>query len=182
MTDNELVSAFRGGDKYACEELLNKYKHVVLRVARTFFLSGGDTDDLVQEGMCGLYSAMQNFEEGDFSSYAYACIRNRITDAVRRSESGKNYALNNSLPIEGCALEVPSPAVNPEDELIISESVTELSALMRRHLSPFEFKVMSMYVDGASMAEMCSALGKTYKSIDNAVSRSKRKLQKVIGG
>ena len=181
MTDNQLISRFRVGDKTACDELLNKYKPVVLRVARRFFLSGGDTEDLVQEGMCGLYSAMQNFEEGDFPSYAYACIRNRIADAVRHSASGKNFALNSSLPID-FSPDIPSRGDNPEDKLIDSESRTELSSLMREHLSSLEYKVMSMYVDGASMSEMCSALGKPYKSIDNAITRSKNKLQKILGG
>lgn len=182
MTDNELILSFRSGDKAACEKLLEKYKPVVLKVARRFFLSGGETEDLVQEGMCGLYSAMQNFEEGDFSSYAYACIRNRIADAVRHSAGLKNFALNNSLPIDSEALEVASRGDNPEDELINSERAGELSALMRGNLSPFEYKVMSMYVDGASMTEMCLGLGKPYKSIDNAITRSKNKLRKILGG
>lgn len=182
MTDNELISAFRGGSSSACEELLNKYKPVVLRVARRFFLSGGETEDLVQEGMCGLYSAMQSFKSGDFAPYAYACIKNRIVDAVKHSESCKNLALNSSLSIDGEALSVPSADINPEDELINSESRDELSALMREQLSPLEYKVMSMYVDGAGMTEMCSALGKNYKSIDNAINRSKSKLQKILGG
>ena len=182
MTDNELIAAFRGGNSSACEELLNKYKPVVLRVARRFFLSGGEIEDLVQEGMCGLYSAIQNFKSGDFSSYAYACIRTRITDAVRQSASGKNFALNNSLPIDGGVQELASHTVNPEDELINLERRDELDALMRKNLSPLEYKVMTMYVDGASMNEMCSALGRTYKSIDNAITRSKNKLQKILGG
>ena len=79
LTEEELVSSFRGGDKSAGEELLVRYKNKVLSVARRFFLAGGDTDDLVQEGMCGLYSAMTSFEGGSgFSAYAYASIRNRI--------------------------------------------------------------------------------------------------------
>lgn len=182
MTDCDLIARFRGGDKSACDQLLNKYKPVVLRIARRFFLSGGETEDLVQEGMCGLYSAMLNFESGDFVSYAYACIKNRIVDAVKRSASGKNYALNSSVPIGDEALRVASHAVSPEDALISGESLSETDALMRRSLSPLEYRVMSMYVDGASMNEMCAALGKNYKSIDNAITRSKNKLQKILGG
>ncbi len=182
MTDNELVKLFRGGDKAACEELLNKYKPVVLRTARMFFLTGGETEDLVQEGMCGLYSAMQSFEKGDFAPYAYACIKNRIIDAVKSSAAGKNFALNSSLPIEGEGEMMASRAVSPEEELINSESRDELASVMRAHLSALEYKVMSMYVDGASMSEICSSLGKTYKSVDNAISRSKSKLRKILGG
>ncbi len=181
MTDDQLIARFRSGDRCACDALLNAYKPAVLRVARRFFLSGGETEDLVQEGMCGLYSAMLNFEGGDFSAYAHACIKNRITDAVRRSANFKNFALNNSLPIDGQVREMSSPRVNPEDELINSESADELSALMRDVLSPFEFKVMSLYVDGAPMAEICAVTGRTYKSVDNAICRSKGKLQKILG-
>ncbi len=181
MTDNQLIAEFRNGSTVACEQLLNKYKPVVLRVARRFFLSGGETEDLVQEGMCGLYSAMQNYKSGDFAPYAYSCIKNRIVDAIKRSESGKNLALNSSLPIEEQVLCAVSH-VNPEDEIINSESRDELSALMCKNLSPLEYRVMTMYVDGASMSEMCSVLGKNYKSIDNAIARSKNKLQKILGG
>lgn len=182
MTDFQLISAFRGGDKCACDELLNKYKPVVLRVARRFFLSGGETEDLVQEGMCGLYSAMLTFECGDFSSYAYACIKNRMVDAVKRSLSGKNQALNSSLPIDGDVLEIVSRAFSPEDSLINSENLSELSNLLKRSLSPFEYRVMTLYVDGASMNEICAAVGKNYKSVDNAIARSKGKLQKILRG
>ena len=182
MSDERLVVLSQQGDKAATDALLKRYKNMVLSVARRFFLSGGETEDLVQEGMCGLYSAMQNFERGDFPSYAYACIKNRIADEVRRSSGAKNMALNSSLPIDGEAMGMASPEVSPEDELINSESRDELSDLMRRALSPFEYRVMSMYVDGATMSEMCLALGKNYKSIDNAISRSKNKLQKLLGG
>ena len=89
MTDDQLIARFRSGDRCACDALLNAYKPAVLRVARRFFLSGGETEDLVQEGMCGLYSAMLNFEGGDFSAYAHACImrvlaRFRICTRVHR--------------------------------------------------------------------------------------------------
>lgn len=182
MTDNQLVELFKGGDKNACESLLLRYKPVVLRTARRFFLSGGETEDLVQEGMCGLYSAMLTFSEGDFSSYAYACIRNRIVDAVKRSASGKNAALNSSLPIEGENETIASDFSSPEDELINSERMDEIKLLMRDSLSPLEYKVMQMYVDGATMTEICSSLGKNYKCIDNAITRSKKKLQKILKG
>ncbi len=182
MTDNELVLLFKKGDKNACDALLNRYKPAVLRTARRFFLSGGETEDLVQEGMCGLYSAMLTFSEGDFSSYAYACIRNRIVDAVKRSSSGKNAALNSSLPIDGEGGAIVSDFSSPEDELISSERLDEINLIMRDNLSPLEYKVMQLYVDGAAMAEICLALGKNYKCIDNAITRSKKKLQKIIKG
>ncbi|MGN0817426.1 MAG: sigma-70 family RNA polymerase sigma factor [Candidatus Coproplasma sp.] len=183
MIDEELVAAFQSGDRAAGEELMLKYKSAVLKVARRFFLSGGETEDLVQEGMCGLYSAMLNFKSADrdFSAYAYACIKNRIVDAIKANSNCKNAALNNSLPIDG-EDRLYSVHGSPEDELINSESESELSATLKRNLSPLEYKVMSMYVDGVSMSAISENLGKSYKTIDNAIMRSKRKLQKIYKG
>ena len=105
-----------------------------------------------------------------------------MVDAVKRSLSGKNQALNSSLPIDGDVLEIVSRAFSPEDSLINSENLSELSNLLKRSLSPFEYRVMTLYVDGASMNEICAAVGKNYKSVDNAIARSKGKLQKILRG
>lgn len=183
MSDEELVCAFQGGDRSAGEQLMLRYKTAVLKIARRFFLSGGETEDLVQEGMCGLYSAMLNYKSGDrdFSAYAHACIKNRILDAVKSNTNLKNAALNNSLPIEG-EERLYSSRKSPEDELIISESESELNLILKRNLSPLEYKVTSMYVDGVSMSAISKTLGKSYKTIDNAIMRAKRKLQKIFKG
>lgn len=176
LSEEELVSSFRGGDKAAGEELLVRYKNKVLSVARRFFLAGGDTDDLVQEGMCGLYSAMTSFEgETGFSAYAYACIKNRIVDAVKRAESLKNAALNGSSPITEA--DGKTDYINPEEMLIDSENGEEISQKMQKVLSALEYKVIRMYVDGATMSEIVSALHLTYKQADNAVMRAKNKLR-----
>ena len=178
LTEEALVSAFRGGDKNAGEELLVRYKNKVLSVARGFFLIGGDTDDLVQEGMCGLYSAMTSFEgESGFAAYAYACIKNRIVDAVKKSESAKNAALNGSSPITEA--DGKTDLVNPEDMLIDSENGEEVARKMQSVLSQLEYSVIRMYVDGATMSEIVSALHLTYKQADNAVMRAKNKLRSL---
>lgn len=183
MIDEELVAEFQRGDRAAGEELLIKFKPDVLKVARRFFLSGGETEDLVQEGMCGLYSAMVNYKcsEGGFSAYAYACIKNRILDAVKARSNCKNAALNNFLPID-LEERLYYAAGSPEDELINSESENELAAVLKANLSPLEHKVMAMYIDGVPMSVISENLGKSYKSIDNAITRSKRKLQKIFKG
>ena len=179
-SEEELVALFRSGDKCAGEELLVRYKNRVLATARRFFLYGGDAEDLVQEGMCGLYSAMMSFEsDSGFSAYAYACIRNRILDAVKKSENGKNSALN------GCAYinddgELPAEEYSPEDKLIYSETAEEFTEIMKRVLSPFEYSAMRMYIDGATMAEIARSTGKTYKQTDNALARPKNKMRRVL--
>ena len=181
MSDEELVLACQGGDKSAWEELYTKYKPIVLSIARRFFLSGGETEDLVQEGMCGLYSAVTGFkiDAGGFSTYAHRCIRNRIVDAVKMSNGAKHSALNNFLPIMEVGADWTSNA-NPEDEVIGREGKHEILQKMSKALSSLEFKAIIMYTDGMTMAEISSALGKNSKSIDNAINRAKNKLQSIL--
>ena len=180
MTDEEIVVLCRGGEKAAWEKLYDRYKPIVLKIARRFFLSGGETEDLVQEGMFGLYSAVSGFKEGgaSFSSYAYSCIKNRILDAVKKSVGYKQSALDIFPPIREEGEEWISR--NPEDEVILREDRSELLQKMSKALSALEFKAMVLYIDGMTMAEISSALGKPAKSVDNAINRSKHKLQKLI--
>lgn len=180
MSDEELVLACQGGDKTAWEKLYAKFKPVVLSIARRFFLSGGETEDLVQEGMCGLYSAVLGFnpENGSFSAFAHKCIKNRILDAVKLSNGAKHSALNNFLPLMEAGSTVSD--CDPEDTVIKREEAHEILQKMSKCLSPFEFQVLIMYIDGMSMSEISSALGKNSKSIDNAINRAKNKLQQTL--
>ena len=181
MTDEKLALLCQTGDKTAWEELYKRYKLRVLKIARRFFLSGGETEDLVQEGMCGLYSAVNSFKEGSasFSAYAYSCIRNRIVDTVKKSGGAKHSALNNFLPIVEVGEEWIS-SESPEDEVIKREDKRELLQKMSKNLSSLEFKALVMYTDGMTLSEISTALGKSPKSVDNAVNRAKHKLIKII--
>lgn len=177
LSDEQLINLFKNGDGVSCDELLNRYKNKVLAIARSYFLSDGDTEDLVQEGMCGLYSAMTAYSgEGAFAPFAYACIRNRIVDAFKRSARGQATACKPFSEEEDGGV---SLAFSPEDALINSENKNEFSAVMRSALSDLEFKALEMYVDGATMSEMTSSLGLTYKQLDNALARAKRKLKSI---
>ena len=182
LSDERLAEVSQSGDSNATELLLKRYKNVVLSVARRFFLSGGETEDLVQEGMCGLYSAIGGYSEGKsgFSSYATRCIRNRIIDAVKATSGAKHSALNNFLPIVEVGEELYPSRQNPEDELIKRENRREFLQKISKNLSSFEFQVTVMYMDGLTMAEMSSSTGKPIKSIDNALQRAKRKLLKLL--
>ena len=182
LSDERLAELSQSCDKNATELLLKRYKNVVLSVARRFFLSGGETEDLVQEGMCGLYSAIGAYSEGKsgFSSYATRCIRNRIIDAVKATSGAKHSALNNFLPIVEVGEELYPSRQNPEDELIKRENRREFLQKISKNLSSFEFQVTVMYMDGLTMAEMSSSTGKPIKSIDNALQRAKRKLLKLL--
>ena len=182
MTDERLAILCQSGDEAAWEELYKRYKPRVLSIARRFFLSGGETEDLVQEGMCGLYSAVNGYKSGggDFAAFAHSCIKNRIVDTVKKSGGAKYSALNNFLPISEVGEELYYSQQNTEDEVLRREDRRELLHNMSKILSSLEFKAVIMYTDGMTMAEISSALGKPPKSIDNALTRAKNKLHKLI--
>lgn len=178
MTEEELVYLART-DKAAQEQLFKKYEPLVKSVAARFFLNGGERQDLVQEGFVGLYSAVNCFDAGGagFSSYAYACIRNAIVDAVKKSLGAKYSALNNFVPIVEIGGEI-SPD-SPEDEIIRRESRSEFLQKISKNLSSLEFKAIVMQLDGMSAGEIADALEKPVKSVNNALARAKSKLEKL---
>lgn len=179
VSDENLIFAFRRGDKRAGETLLSRYKNKVLAVSRRFFLAYGDTEDLAQEGMCGLYSAMITFEgESGFAAYAHNSIKNRMIDAVKRQSGNKGVAPEELMLVFEDDI-VPSSVMTPEEALIDSEEVNELGAIMREKLSPMEYKTLCMYMEGTPLAEIAAAIGKTYKQTDNAICRAKNKLKRV---
>lgn len=181
MTDEIFVRA-RRGDKGAEQTLLEKYTPLVKSVAARFFLSGGEREDLVQEGMVGLCSAIHTFDSANganFSTYAYACVRNAVADAVKKTRGAKYSALNDFVPILEIVDEL---SADPEDEVIRRENRREFLQKISKCLSSFEFKAMVMYLDGMGAAEIGAALGKSAKSVDNALNRAKTKLYKLYTG
>ncbi len=179
MKDEELILSARGGNKAAQSEILNKYSPLAKAISAGFFISGGTDEDLFQEGMVGLYSAIGGYDPSggvSFSTYAYRCIRNAVIDAVKKSCGAKYSALNNFVPIVEIS-DIRSLS-DPEDELIRREQRGEFLRKISGILSAFEFKVTVMYLDGLTCAEIARALQKTPKSVDNALTRSKNKLQK----
>jgi len=182
LKDEELALACQSGSKAAWEELYLRYKPRVRSISRRFFLSGGETEDLVQEGMSGLVSAVYGFKEGgaSFSAYAYRSIYNRILDAVKKSRGAKYSALNDYAPIVEVGEELYFSSDNPEDELIRREDRREFLQKISKELSSFEFKAVVMYMDGMTVSEISTALDKGAKSVDNALTRAKHKLLKLM--
>ncbi|MCI8475885.1 MAG: sigma-70 family RNA polymerase sigma factor [Clostridia bacterium] len=181
MTDEKLAVLART-DKRARERLLNKYTPLVKSVAARFFIHGGEAQDLEQEGMMGLNSAINSFEDGCgavFSTYAYACARNAVLDAVKKSVGDKQSALNDFVPIVEVGVDAYTPT--PEDEVIKSENRREFLRKISKALSSFEFKVMVMRLDGMGVSEISETLEKSQKSVSNALARSKVKLEKLYG-
>lgn len=179
-TDEQLVLLAQDGDGQAIESLLCRYSALVRRCVRVrgFFLIGGENDDLIQEGMIGLYNAIIKYEtkrEGgrNFKNFAEMCITRRLIDAVKASTRKKNGAV---IPLD---TELVGNELSPEDMIILSDENREFRQKMSKVLSDFEFKITTMYVDGMSCEEICEATGKPPKSIDNAIQRSKKKLQEI---
>lgn len=178
MTDEALVLLAQAGDQSAIEELFRRHSGLVRSCARRYFLIGGETEDLIQEGMIGLYRAIGSYDgkrEGcsSFKNFAYLCISRQILDAVKKASKmgAEGHSLNGGMAETG---------LSPEELLILSDEQKEFRQKMSRVLSDFEFKVMTMYMDGMTCAEICEATGKSPKSVDNALQRSKRKLLQMI--
>lgn len=183
-TDEELAEESQKGDAQATEELILRYTHAVRARARQFFLAGGETEDLVQEGMIGLYFAMRDYRRDSgksFKNFAYLCVTRRIYDAIGKMTTKKNAVLTQSVSLfDGKILEMLDDRASPEDHLIDREARAELQIKLMRELSDFEYRVLNMYLEGMSYSKICEATKKPYKSVDNALVRAKRKLQKAF--
>ncbi len=180
--DEALVKRAQAGDKSAMEELLRIYAGLVRSCARRYFLIGGETEDLLQEGMIGLYRAINDYDVAkdtgcSFKNFAYLCISRQIVDAIKTVYRKKNGLLHSLQPLD---VEMVETGLSPEEALILSDEQKEFRQKMSRVLSDFEFKVTTMYMDGMTCTEICEATGKLPKSVDNAIQRSKRKLLQIF--
>ena len=174
-TDERLALLAQTGEEGAEEELLNRYKSAVRARARKFFLAGGETEDLVQEGMIGLVSAIRDFRPNGgrtFKNFAYLCVSRRIYSALRAAGQPPEYAdLDPDSMPEG---------ISPEESLLAGERLAEFRATLTGTLSDFEFRVVSLWLDGMSYAAIAQTTGKDVKSVDNALARSRKKLQSAF--
>lgn len=178
--DEALVERAKRGEKEATEELLNRYKPTVRARARGFFLAYGETEDLVQEGMIGLYLAIGDYNPAmgkSFKNFAYLLVTRRIVDAVRRSARLQGGTTLVSLG----DFDFADTELTPEERVVDKESAGEFRVKLMKVLSDFEFRVLSMYLEGMSYANICEATKKGVKSVDNALARAKKKLQRAYG-
>jgi len=187
FTDAQLQSLAIKGDRAAEEELVSRYLQLVRACSRPFFLAGGDSEDLIQEGMFGLISAIRQFDPNNgtaFSTYAEHCIHARIISAIKSATRLKHFPLNDGVSLEELS-EQPSSQLSaipellrasPEDLVLARESKEELYNAFANCLSPLEKKVLNLYLDGISYQDIGQRLGKSPKSVDNAVQRIRHKL------
>ena len=184
-SDETLCGLAADGRRDAEEELVKRYFRQVRVCARPYFLAGGDSEDLVQEGLLGLLDAIREFDsrrDAAFATFAQVCVQNRLRSAVRSAAREKHMALNAAVPLEeqetsesgrGRGRRAPE---NPEDLVIAREAWQEETARLERTLSSFEREVLGQYLDGYSYQEIARATGKPPKAVDNAVQRIRRKL------
>ena len=189
--DEELVRRAQSGDKQATEALLVRFAGVVRGRARGFFLIGGETEDLIQEGMLGLLSAIRQYDPASnvpFKAFAEVCISNRIYSAIKSASRQKHSPLNSGISLDSILSEESQtqassyPEANcrvTEEQVLARESEQELLSAFTRYLSAFEARVLRLYLSGLSYAEMAAETNKPEKSIDNAVQRIHRKLARL---
>ena len=176
--DKELLESAQKGNQESVERLLTLHKHLVVAVSRKYYLLGGERDDLVQEGMIGLYKAITTFDltkSDSFSSYAVTLIEREMISAIRRANSHSQQFLSDSVFLDSD--ETLSDNASPESDLISEENTFEITKEIEEHLSPFERKVMGLYLKGYHYSDIAKVMDKSPKSIDNALSRIKKKLQ-----
>ena len=194
LSDEELCALAVAGNRAAEEAIVTRYNRLVRSCARPFFLAGGDSEDLTQEGMVGLIKAVREYDgskDASFRTFAEVCIRNRLYSVLRASARDKHKALNQSVSLDTPDFDSnsytsgPSNMAqrNPEDDMIDREYTAALLAGVRKQLSEFEAKILGYYLDGLSCRDIAETVGKSPKSVDNAVQRIRRKVaQQLLSG
>ena len=191
--DEVLICRCRQGDRAALERIMEKYKPLVIKKARSMFLIGGETEDLIQEGMIGLFKAVQDFEpdrETSFYRFAKLCIDRQIYSAVTSAGRKKHSPLNGYVSLSDSEEmdweeqwgPSSASAVSPEETLINRERMEIIHEKLGASLSSLELSVLKLFLEGYSYAQMAERLKKKEKSIDNALRRIKGKLQEILEG
>jgi RNA polymerase sporulation-specific sigma factor len=195
LDDLVLVARARSGDDRCIEILLARYRNFARSKARSYFLAGSDKEDVVQEGMIGLFKAIRDFEEDTgtpFRAFAELCISRQILTAIKTANRQKHQPLNSSVSLDAPAYgddqsdrtvgdNFVGPKTSDPVELVISaEEIEAIRDTMKESLTDLEGDVLRLYMDGKSYEEIAGVLGNHVKSIDNALQRIKRKLQRHI--
>ncbi len=197
FSDDELIKEYRFGDEDACEELLNRYKNLVKKKAKAMYIAGGDSDDLIQEGMIGLYKAVRDFDSdknASFSTFASMCINRQLCTAVSSANRKKHNPLNTYIsfymPLDTNDDEdgettlfdtlISENEANPEEWYIDRESAQDMQKHLLNELSDYEKEVIKAFAAGKGYVEIAAMMGKSPKSIDNALQRIKNKLLNIL--
>ena len=180
FSDEELICRLRAGESSIEEYLLEKYKPFVKSKSRALFLVGGDKEDLIQEGMIGLFKAIRDYnpENGaPFAAFAKLCVERQIYTAIEAAGRMKNAPLNAYISLSEESETLMDGGI--EDEVIEKTSFQQMYLAAQAHLSKMEKEVLSFFLEGKEYTEIAEILGKTDKSIDNALQRIKTKIRKI---
>ena len=197
ITDEELIDRQRSGERQITDYIMDKYKNLVRKKAKSMYILGADNDDLIQEGMIGLFKAVRDYDPGrDASFYTFAdlCVSRQMYKAVQASRREKHAPLNTYISLyadteeaesdgNGTALvNVIASAVetNPEQLMIDRENVADIEAIIEKELSGFEKQVLDLYITGMSYSQIAGVLSRDAKSTDNALQRLKAKLRRAV--
>lgn len=186
-TDDELIEKLRQGEPEVMDYLIDKYKSMVRQKARVLYLVGGEQDDLIQEGMIGLFKAVRDYHAGkgaSFHTFAQLCVDRQMYHAIQSSNRQKHQPLNSyvSMSSEEWENEVRTMLQqSPENIVIAQENAAHLESKIRNQLSKFENQVLDMYLDGDNYLTIADKMGKTPKSIDNALQRIRMKVKECVG-
>ncbi|WP_010681023.1 RNA polymerase sporulation sigma factor SigH [Acetivibrio cellulolyticus] len=194
MLDEEIIDETKSGNLKALEYLINKYKGFVRAKARTYFLIGADREDIIQEGMIGLYKAIRDFREDKLSSFrafAELCITRQIITAIKTATRQKHIPLNSYISLNKPIFDdesdrtlmdiISEDTINDPEEMVINrEEFSGIEEKMGEILSGLECEVLALYLEGKSYQEIAIELDRHVKSIDNALQRVKRKLEKYL--
>lgn len=191
--DEEIIRRIQAGEQELTDDIMDKYKYLVKKKAKALYILGGDNDDLIQEGMIGLFKAIRDFDCGqDYSFYAFAeiCIARQMYSAMKAAGRQKHVPLNTYISFhtmiggegeEGELMDVlKSLDKTPEELVIRREDLEQLAEVIEQKLSFMEKEVLDLYISGISYKEIAKILGKSEKSVDNALQRMKGKLADTL--
>lgn len=196
-SDEELITILRDGDKNITDYLMEKYKDLVKSKARSMYILGADSDDLIQEGMIGLFKAIRDYDAGrdaSFFTFAKLCISRQMYTAIEASNRMKNMPLNTYVSLTAGSLFSDSDddkkileevleatkELGPEERIIDDENAMGLMNRITQVLSDFEKSVLGLKITGMNYVEIAQVLGKDAKSTDNAIGRIKTKVKKIL--
>lgn len=196
-SDEELIDRLREGESRITDYIMDKYKNLVRKKAKSMYILGADNDDLIQEGMIGLFKAIRDYDAGrDASFYTFAdlCISRQMYTAVQASRREKHAPLNSYISLyadmtegehDGTESELiqilaSQTQTNPEELFIDKENVAAIEAMIDKELSNFEKQVLDLYLIGMSYSQIAKVLGRDEKSTDNALQRMKTKLKRAV--
>ena len=197
LSDEELAARYRSGSREALDLLMVRYKELVRRRAKALYLIGADTEDLIQEGMIGLFDAVSSYDperEASFATFARLCIDRQLYSAVEASLRKKNRPLNEALSLnavmeseegeprgsEYIGMMESAAGEDPAEEVIGREETERLLARIKETLSPFERSVFEKMMAGADYRAIAKESGKSPKSVDNAIQRIRAKIRRIM--